>query len=198
MKKIFLFIITLFSISELNAQMFRLNDQTLEQLSFEKVIPVDSVKSEVLYLMIKKWMAESYGDADEVTKYDEKNKNIYGKGHIPFNVNNITYNAASGYISYNIDIRIKDNRFKVKVYGFVHTSTHPTYGYGWSNGLVYKECPSDEIMKKNKWGALKRRQYKKVDERVRPVCIGEWADIVLGLESSIINNLNDRIEEENW
>lgn len=159
-----------------------------EPLVFNQVIEKEGKTSEQLYSLIKKWVTVSYKSAKDVIQLDEPGKELTMKAKIDFKVRNLTWAAASGYIDYTVDFLIKDNRFKVIIGPFSHVSTQLEWGAAWSNGIVYKEKPDDKTFEKIGVKKIARRQYRAIDERVRPVIINEIETIV----HSLIDYLDNR------
>ena len=97
----------------------------------------------------------------------------------------MTWAAASGFINYTVDFLIKENRFKVVIGPFYHVSTHYKWGDQWSNGVLYKDELTNEFLDKIGIKKLARKQYRAVDERVRPLTKIEIENIMHSLLSEL-------------
>ena len=164
-------------------------------LSYSEVIQQEGKSSTEIYKSVKKWFAKTFKSAQDVIQYDGADEEINGKAVIVFDVNNITWAAASGLIYYNIEVKVKDGRFKILLENFIHQSTHPQYGSRWSNGLVYGSAPTDEELKNIGHGGMKKKQYRAIDERVRPLCFHEISSLVADLKT-FMNQQQQ--EDDNW
>ena len=167
-----------------------------EPLVFNQVISKEGKTSDQLYDLIKKWTVVTYKSAKDVIQLDSPGKELTLKARIDFKVNNMTWAAASGYIDYTVDFLIKDNRFKVIIGPFTHVSTHYKWGPQWSNGILYKEEPNNELFEKIGIKKLARKQYREIDERVRPLTKKEIETIMY----SLLNNLDnmEKLGNNDW
>ncbi len=158
-----------------------------EPLIFEHVVTKEGKTAKDFYETIKRWTATRYTSAQDVIQLDNPDKEITLKAVIPFEVNSLTWHAASGYISYTVDFLIKDNRFKIIIGPFIHVSTEPRFGKDWSNGVVYKDSLTNDFLKSIGHGGLKKKQYRAIDKRVRPLTRIEIESIT----SSLIQELEN-------
>lgn len=142
--------------------------QVLEPLSFSEVIQQENASKDELYQYLKQWFALKYRSADDVIQYDDSDYAIIGKGVIPFKVNNLTWQSASGFIRYSLTVRIREGRFKVTFADFAHESTSDVFRAKWSNGLVYagEELTKDQLALIGVKG-LNVTQYRAIDKRVK-------------------------------
>ena len=183
MKKVF--IIMMMALMSLGAQ-------AQEQLVFEQVVTKDGKSSEQIYDVIKRWIATTYKSAKDVIQLDSPNKELTLKAKIEYKEKSMTWAAASGYIDYTVDFLIKDNRFKVIIGPFSHVSTHYKWGAEWSNGILYKGEPNDELFEKLGIKKIARKQYREIDKRVKPLTQKEIETIMY----SLLNKL-DNVAESN-
>ncbi|MDO4309928.1 MAG: DUF4468 domain-containing protein [Prevotella sp.] len=191
MRKIFIFIVVAFMCIGVNAQ-------GLKSLSYSEVIQVEGSNSDDIYRKLKKWVAKAFVDANEVTKYDLENKEIFAKGRFPYSTSNLTWASSSGYVSFELDAKIKDGRFKITLDNFCHHSTAPQYSEGWSIGLIYDKLPIDEELKQIGQGGLRKKQYKAIDQRVRPLCESKIKQIIADLKIFLLEDAKEKIEDDNW
>lgn len=166
-----------------------------EPLSYTEVIQQQGKSSSEIYKQVKKWFAVTFKSAQDVIQYDGAGEEITGKAAIVYDEKSMTWAAASGLIYYNIEVKVKDGRFKFTMDNFIHKSTHPTWGEKWSNGLVYKNMPSDEELKAIGHGGLAKKQYKAIDERIRPLCFKEIAGLVASIKAYMEKQQQ---EDDNW
>lgn len=170
--------------------------QAQEPLVFEQVITKEGKTAGELYSLIKRWVATNYKSAKNVIQLDTQDKEIMLKPKIDFQEKSLTWAAASGYIDYTVDFLIKDDRFKVIIGPFSHVSTHYKWGKEWSNGVIYKEEITDELLDNIGIKKIARKQYRAIDKRVRPLTKNEIETIMY----SLINKLDnvEKSDEKNW
>ncbi len=172
------------------------NIRAQEALVFETVINKEGQTTEDLYNLIKRWIAHNYNSAKDVIQLDNPNKELTLKAKINYEEKNMTWAAASGYIDYTVDFLIKDNKFKVIIGPFSHTSTHIKWGKEWSNGLLYKDELTDELFEKIGVKKIARKQYREVDKRVQPLAKKEIEQITLSLANEV-DNL-EKSKKDDW
>lgn len=172
--------------------------QTQSALSFSEVIQQEGKNPEQIYSELRNWFVRTFTSSQDVIQYEQENKTISAKATFPYICRSLTWSASSGYVSYNIYIRIKDGRFKITIDNFIHHSTDPNFGDAWSNGLVYKDELSDEELKQLGFKALMRKQYKAIDKRVRPLCYEESAKLLVSLKDFLENSKNMQDIDDDW
>lgn len=96
------------------------------QLSYEKVVEVDSTSKNILYNRAKSWVAKSLENPERAINLDDAES-----GTIILNLNfkydcklSTGFARYSGYISYNLELFFKENRYKFRFSNFIH----PTEG----------------------------------------------------------------------
>lgn len=186
MRKLFCIVAMMMAVSCAMAQ---------EPLSYSEVIPQEGKTSSEIYKSVKKWFANTFRSAQGVIQYDGAGEEVSGKAVIAYEEKSMTWAAASGLIYYNIDVKVKDGRFKIVLDNFVHQSTHPKWGKQWSNGLIYGNTPTDEQLKAIGHGGLAKKQYKAIDERVRPLCFHEISSLIASLKTFMDQQQK---EDDNW
>ena len=172
-----------------------INANAQESLSYSKVIQQEGKSSSEIYKTVKKWFAKTFRSAQDVIQYDEAGEEINGKAAIVYEEKNITWTAASGLVYYNIDVKVKDGRFKVTFDNFIHRSTHPRFSKEWSNGLVYGKDLTDEQLKMIGISGLAKKQYRAIEKRLKPLCFNEIASLVASLETFLDQN---KQEDDDW
>lgn len=172
--------------------LFSLGSQAQEPLVFEQVVTKEGKTAGELYSLIKRWVATTYKSAKDVIQLDTQDKEITLKAKIEYQEKSMTWAAASGFIDYTVDFLIKDNRFKVIIGPFSHVSTHYKWGAEWSNGILYKGEPNDELFEKLGIKKMARKQYREIDKRVKPLTQKEIETIMY----SLLNKL-DNVAESN-
>lgn len=165
-----------------------------EPLSYSEVIQQEGKSSSEIYKNVKRWFANTFRSAQDVIQYDGAGEEVSGKAAINYEEKNLTYAAASGLVYYNIDVKVKEGRLRIVIDNFIHTSTHPTWGKQWSIGLIYKNKPSDDELKSIVHG-LSKKQYRGVDERVRPICLQEISSLVASIKNFMAQQQQ---EDDNW
>ena len=187
MKKVIVGMLLTLICSNLSAQ---------EPLTFSEVIQQEGKSSVELYKSVKKWFVHTFVSAQDVIQYDDSGNEITGKARIAYDCRNLTWAASSGFISYMVDVQIREGRLKISISDFVHQSTDLRNGPRWSNGLIYKELPSDDQLKAIGHGGIAKKQYKAIDERVRPLCIREAANLIASLKNHL--EQAEQAKDEDW
>ena len=165
-------------------------------LKFDRVIDVEGFKAQDIYRMLKQWAGRTFNDPSSVLTFDDGRSEVIVKPRFVFKTGNLTWRESSGYVSYMVSIRVKDNRFKVVAENFVHTSTSE-YDH-WSNGIVYASDPTKEQLKAAGWSATRRTQYRWVHKKILPLGHEEWAKLMLSIEGSFLKSLQQQIDDDNW
>lgn len=154
----------------------------MEPISFEEVIQQEGRTKKEIYNDLRNWFARTFVDSNEVIQYNDENSEITGKGSFKVKIANLTFAAGSGYVSYVVNVRIREGRFKVVIDNFVHHSTDLTYSDSWSIGLIYKSLPED-LNKVPGCKGLAKVQYKGVFKRVQPMCIEQGQSLINSLKA---------------
>lgn len=90
-------------------------------LTFSKVIEVENMDKQSIYLSLRNWISTYYRDSKEVIQMDDRESGIIvGKAIFIFPVKRVAYLAYEGNIWYTIKLLTKDGRFKVEVSNFIH------------------------------------------------------------------------------
>lgn len=94
----------------------------ITNLSFNRVINTDSVGKINIYNSIKEWVGLNFKSAKNVIQIDDKDAGmLILKGNMTYSFGGLTYMCYDGYVDYTINIKIKDNRYKVEISDFIHT-----------------------------------------------------------------------------
>ena len=111
MKKVFLLAVMTIVIFCANAQ---------KAISFEKVFKADSVSKDVIFSKISEWIAASFISTDD-DYYANRNDGVITKDYqFPYQYGSIMYKAYDGTIRCKIKVEVKDGRFKVTFFNFIH------------------------------------------------------------------------------
>jgi len=104
MKKFYLFALFSFAFCEItNAQ---------QPLSFTETVQVDSTSKKQLFNKAKRWFADTYKNSKEVLQIeDSATGEILGKA--------IFLYYSQNYISYTINILVRDGKYKCDIYDFI-------------------------------------------------------------------------------
>ena len=182
MKKVmFLAVMAMLSISLISAQ---------DNLSFNKVIQVDSTKKDIIYTGIKQWLSMNFVSSKKVIDLDDKDAGlIIVNALTDYNYGKLSYLAYNGYLKYTIKIQIKDNRYKVEVTNFVHDVKS-----GHSEGCALGLLTTDNEYGK---GGLQKGFNNKVwlDLKVKAEAI---ANDVFSQLAKIKYSLSKTNSENNW
>ncbi len=105
-----------------------------QELKFEEVVKVDSLTTkDELYNRARSWYADTFNSEKDVMSIDDKNLGeISGNGAIRYEPKGFYFGAlcATGYISYKINIYVKDGRYKYNFHSFIHEGTRCPGGGG--------------------------------------------------------------------
>lgn len=165
-------------------------------LSHSEVISAEGKTAKQLYKDVKKWFALTFVSAQDVIQYDDGDNEITGKAVIPYECKSMTWASSSGFIRYTVIVKVKDGRLKLTCENFIHQSTALKWADKWSNGIVYEKPLSDDELKAIGQGGLKKKQYRAIDERVRPLVLDQIATLVASLTTYV--NQSGKEEEDDW
>lgn len=166
--------------------------------SYSEVIQVEGKSAKELYKEVKKWFAITFVSAQDVIQYDDADNEITGKAVFEYDSNSLTWAASNGIVRYVVTVQMKDGRIKMTIENFIHESHHPKWGKEWSNGIVYEKPLSDDELKAIGQGGLRKKQYRAIDERVRPLVLNQITVLTISLKQYLANNANNKAEEDNW
>jgi hypothetical protein len=148
-----------------------------EPISFEKVIKVDSVKSNAIYNGLKEWIGMNYRSAKSIIEVDDKEAGLLIiSPRKDYSIGKLSYMCYDGTIKHTIKFQIKDGRFKVVVTNFFHEN-NPGNNNLCQVGLI---TTADEFGGPSAWGA------KSYSNKV-------WKDIKVKAEL-LSNNLFKEVE----
>ena len=170
MNKLFVFTFLIFAFCGItNAQ---------QPLSYSETIQVDSMSKKVLFTKVKNWFAETYQLSKEVLRVEDSTSGeLIGKSSFTYN-----YETFLGYISYNIKVLVKDNKYKVEIYNFEQQCLGD-FSYGLlSTETEFPRTPTN----------FAKKTYNK-----------NWSDMKARSEleaKSLMNSLKEAIKKpaENW
>lgn len=149
-----------------------------EPISFEKVIKVDSVKSNAIYNGLKEWIGMNYRSAKSVIEVDDKEAGlIIISPRTSYSMGKLQYICYDGTIKHTIKFQIKDGRFKIVVTNFIHDND-PGNKAECQVGLI---TTSPEYDGQSSWG------YKGPNNKI-------WLDIKPKIEliaNKIFSNVSD-------
>ncbi len=92
-----------------------------EKLSFDKVINVEGVDKQSLYVGVKEWFGLTFKSAKSVIEVDDKDAAlIIGNSNVDYGRSNIMYACYTGWLKFTIKIQCRDGRFRVELTNFVH------------------------------------------------------------------------------
>lgn len=111
-----------------------------QEIQFEDVVKIDStVSKEELYNRARSWLAKTYKSEKDVMSIEDRSSGeISGNGAIKYNPQSLFFgvDCARGFISYKINIYVKEGRYKYKLHSFVHEGTRCPGGSIISYGLL--------------------------------------------------------------
>lgn len=153
------------------------------EIVVDTVIQVPGVDAAKIYSSLRLWFIEAAKyDSRAVLQVDKKDDGLLqGRMSHEFVVNNMTWSSLSGYISAIIDVRIRDGRYKMRMYNFEHRSTAPQFTAQWCQGRIYKKAP-DSLK------GMAKKPYNKMLDKALPL-ISIWT-------KSIIQGSKDAISSE--
>lgn len=122
LKSIFYFCLTLYSFQSFAQSEF---------LFYEGVIQVDStIKKNELFINGRKWISDNFKDSKEViTIQDKETGELSGNGAIKFDCHNRKgWFTTSGYVTFKLNIQVKDGKYKYYFFDFEHHGTQGRNG----------------------------------------------------------------------
>lgn len=91
-----------------------------EPLSFEKIIVVDSVSKDIIFSKVSEWIASNFITTDG-DYYTNRQDGIITKDYqFSYKYGSFIYAAYDGIIRCKIKVAVKDGKFKVTIYNFIH------------------------------------------------------------------------------
>jgi len=185
MKKIILVaIISLFIASGLMAQ---------DPLSFEKVIKVDSIKSNAIYNGLKEWIGMNYRSAKAVIEVDDRDAGLMIiSPRKDYSMGKLIYSCYDGTIKYTIKFQIKDGRFKVVVTNFIHNND-PGHNSSCEVGLI---TTSEEYEGESRWDLKSFNNKVWKDIKIKAELLSNDLFNEVGKIKFSTNKFNDKIN--NW
>ncbi|WP_223559561.1 DUF4468 domain-containing protein [Chryseobacterium lathyri] len=142
-----------------------------QELKYEEVVKVDStVAKDELYNRARSWIANTYKSEKDVMSIEDKALGeISGNGSIRYDPNKFYFGAdcARGYITYKINLYIKDGRFKYVLHSFIHEGTRCEGGGITSCGVLTNdlEAPEDKCPNKG-WREIKGLTNSRIESLV--------------------------------
>lgn len=158
----------------------------------EKVIQAPGKSIEDIYKSLKTWFVEnSKYDSRNILQIDSKDEGqLMGKANISITFNGMTWSPMNGTISFIVDIKIKDERFKAKFYQFSHERNNLSLSPKWDQGIVYAEIPEERK------SGLKWKPYRVFMEKAIPMLDTWCEDTFNNWELKV--NTSSKKEDDNW
>lgn len=92
-----------------------------DRLTFDKVIQVEEIDKDNIYLGLKEWFALNFVSSKNVIELEDKEAGIIiGNTNVNYSKGSFTYACYKGWLNYTIKVQCKDGRFKVDVTNFRH------------------------------------------------------------------------------
>ena len=134
-----------------------------QELKYEDVVKVDSTATkDELYNRARTWFSKEFkSEKDVISVEDKASGEISGNGAIRYDPSSFYFGAdcARGYITYKINIYLKDGRYKYSIHSFRHEGTYCPGGGITSYGVLTE---SEKPLKgpKKGWNEVKERAKK--------------------------------------
>lgn len=157
----------------------------------EKVIQAQGKSVESIYKALKTWFVENAKyDSRNIIQIDNPDEGVLmGKSNIGISFTGMATLAMSGNISFIIDIKIKEGRFKVHFYQFSHQRGNLSHAASWDQGTVYMEMP-EKIPSGKTWA------FKTFHKKAIPL-LNEWCNNAFNEMEQKVKNYTDK-ENEDW
>lgn len=158
------------------------------EINFNDVVTVDSVRKDELYARTKLWFADAFKSSKDVIQLDDRENGIVlGKGAIQRREGGLS-NVVKTW-RFTVKIQIKDGKYKANIYNIDYTFEMPgnNIGAGPSNIDLNSYFNDSRIYKKD--GSLKDVALKFANET---------NDIFNTLLSSIKKSLSKKIEKDEF
>lgn len=159
MRKLFLLVLFAIVVIPITAQ---------EKLIFQKVIQVDSVIAEDIFVSIKEWLSMNFKSGNNAVELEDKAAGvIILNATSPYKCTKrgLSYMWADGSIDYKINVQIRNNRYRISITNFMLKC--PNNG-GESMGIL-------TTAEESNYTRLGKKQYNEV-----------WKD--LKIKAEIISN----------
>lgn len=161
-----------------------------DEIVVDTVVQVPGVDAAKIYSCLRLWFIEAAKyDSRAVLQVDKESEGLLqGRMSHGIEFRSMTWSSLTGYISAVIDVRIKDGRYKMRMYNFEHRSVAPQYTSQWSQGTIYKKAPSSLT-------GLKKAPYNKMLSKALPL-IDEWTKSII--EDSKKSITSPKSSEDDW
>ena len=180
--------------SELNAQWGKKNktpveypenfDKELFELRYEEVVELDQdISKEDLFKKLEAFVIYNYKSPEDVVqKNDEENAVIITKGLLPYSYRTLGLPILVDNNAVHIlDLRAKDNRYKITISGIGYKSYDDTIG------LIENYYKSMKGSKLNKWLAHSMKA-----EDIA------YKELILQIKEFVLEDINIRSNDEDW
>lgn len=107
---------------------FPLNDEG--RIEFKKIIPLDSASKASHFGKARLWVANTFKSAKDVVQYESAQEGkILCKGVFVINptgmgANGTIHRTQAGWVSFTMEITIKDDRCRIRSYDFTHDAEY--------------------------------------------------------------------------
>jgi len=97
--------------------------QAQNNFTLTRVLQIDSMPKEEIFLLAQQWVAENYGDAKSVIQLSDKESGtLIWSGYLTYEIKGIKYVCYSGKLYHKIKVGTKDSKLKVDLLNLRHES----------------------------------------------------------------------------
>lgn len=164
-----------------------------ESLSFAKVLQIDNQSEEKVYNAAKMFVVDNFVSSNDVLQLDDSyNHIVVVKSRFNF-VNQKTgagFSFMDGFIRFTLKIEIREGRYRVSVYDFIHQSTSLKYNDFWSLGLINKDGIADQ-------SKCKDPRVKKTQEQLINSC-SDFSNLLINKIDKYISDYFNSETEDDW
>lgn len=191
-----------------------LKAQEVSPLTYSEVVQAEGVSKEELYNRAKLWMASAFVDSDEVLRDENRDGGyIMVKPLMEYNPRIFSGSAnTKGYISYELNITVKDGRYKYTLSNFRHKPTQLNLPDATRIGTTYVATPvaSEKQLAAMRFGLITTEEEAPYIDRAKATIKWRnkvWADIKIQIDEYVQNliplikdGMNNPApsEEEDW
>ncbi|GDX52667.1 hypothetical protein LBMAG27_17140 [Bacteroidota bacterium] len=179
MKKIFfttiLFLSALVSFAQTNVI-----DST-SAISYSEVVKVDSVNKDELYLRARNWFKTNFNSSSAVLQIqDQPNGMLSGNTNFKYKQSFTSgWATTEGLVSFEINVIVKDGKFKYEIKNFSHKCTNYSTQYQFDFGIITNQviCPVEFKMtipnwRNRVWNDIKTQSDSQAKQMIESLKIG--------------------------
>jgi len=100
------------------------------RIEFKKIIPLDSANKAAHFDKARLWVANTFRSAQNVIQYENRQegkllcKGLFAITSTGMGMSGTIHRDQAGYVSFTMEISIKDDRCRIRAYDFMHDAVY--------------------------------------------------------------------------